>query len=55
MEPKWLGMGECAFFQTLKLELLGRTHYKESFHLDHILSYIWWRDLLLSDRALVYL
>ena len=42
MEPKWLGMGECVIFQTLKLEFLGRSHYKESFHQDHILSYNWW-------------
>ena len=43
MEPKWLGMGECVIFRTLKLEFLGRTHYKESFYQDHILSYIWWK------------
>ena len=43
MEPKWLDMGEYVIFRTLKLEYLGRTHYKESFHQDHILSYIWWK------------
>ena len=43
MEPNWLGMGECVLFQTLKLEFLSRTHYKESFHQDHIPSYIWWK------------
>ena len=43
MEPKWLGLGECVIFRTLKLEFLGRTHYKESFHQDHIPSYIWWK------------
>ena len=43
VEPKWLGMGECVIFRTLKLELLGRTHYKESFHQDHIPSYFWWK------------
>ena len=42
MEPKWLGMGECVIFRALKLEFLGRIHYKESFHKDYILSYIWW-------------
>ena len=43
VEPKWLGMGECAIFRTLNLEILGRTRYKESFHQDHISSYIWWK------------
>ena len=41
VEPKWLGMGERVIFRTLKLEkFLGRSHYKESFHQDHIPSYI---------------
>ena len=41
VEPKWLGMGKCIIFRTMKF--LGRSHYKESFHQDHILSYIWWK------------
>ena len=40
MEPKWLGMGECVIFRTMKMEFLDRTHYKLLFHQDHILSYI---------------
>ena len=40
MEPKWLGMGECVIFRTLKLEFLGRTHYKELFHQDHTELYL---------------
>ena len=49
VEPKWLGMGECVIFRTLKLEFLSRTHYKECFHQYHILS--GGRDLLLSHTA----
>ena len=49
MEPKWLGMDECVIFRTLlRLEFLGRTHYKESFHQDHILSYTFHQDHILS-------
>ena len=43
MEPKWLGMGEYVIFRTFKLKLLSKSHYKKSFHQDHILSYIWWK------------
>ena len=43
MEPKWLGMGKYVIFRTLKLKFLGRSHYRKSFHQDHILSYIWWK------------
>ena len=43
MEPKWLGMGEYVIFRTLELKFLGRSHYKKSFHLEHMLSYIWWK------------
>ena len=45
MEPKWLGMGEYVIFQTLELKFLGRSHYKKSFHQDHMLSYIWWKKI----------
>ena len=39
MEPKWFGMDEYVIFQTLELKFLGRSHYKKSFHQDHMLSY----------------
>ena len=45
MEPKWLGVGEYVIFRTLELKFLGRSHYKKSFHQDHMPSYIWWKKI----------
>ena len=36
-------MGEYVIFRALELKFLGRSHYKKSFHQDHMLSYIWWK------------